>query len=86
MTEYKFGFDQSNRARRDGVAVTPSDSVDLPYTATGIWVGVTGNVALITPYGTTLTFVAVPAGTLLPVCASRVLSTGTTATSLVALY
>jgi hypothetical protein len=36
--------------------------------------------------GTALTFVGVPAGSFIPLQCRRVLSTGTTATSIVALY
>lgn len=70
----------------DGAAVTPSDSADLTYITRGVYVGGAGAVALITPAGTTITFAAVPVGTILPVKAARIKSTGTTATNLVALY
>jgi hypothetical protein len=86
MTDYRFGYNDSQKPHRDGFAITPSDTVDLPYTASSIWVGGVGNVTLVTPYGTALTFTAVPAGTLLPFCATRVMATGTTATLLVAGY
>lgn len=69
----------------DGFAITPSDSADLASDAAGIYVGVTGNIVLKTAGETTLTFVAVPAGTILPIDTRRVLATGTTATSLIAL-
>lgn len=85
-TEFKFGYGESLNPRKDGVAVTPSDTVNLPYTATGIWVGTLGDVALETPYGSTLVFLAVPAGTLLPVCAVRVNETDTSADNMVALF
>jgi hypothetical protein len=74
----------NNRAL-DGFAITPNDSADLTRDAGGIYVGVTGNVVLDTSKGTTLTFVAVPAGTILPIDTRRVRATGTTATSLIAL-
>ena len=83
-------FPRSTHTNPDGPAgwaeaVTPSDTVDLAYTSRGIYVGVTGNVALITEEGNTVTFTAVPAGTTLAVKATRILATGTTATSLLAL-
>jgi len=86
MADYRFGYNDSAKPHRDGFAVTPSDTLDLPFLAAGLWVGGVGAVTLVTPYGTTLTFTAVPAGTFLPMCASRVNATGTTATLLVALY
>jgi hypothetical protein len=70
----------------DGVAITPSDTVDIPNgPIRSIWVGGAGNVALITLAGTTVTFAGCPAGSLLPVMASRVMATNTTATLLVGL-
>lgn len=67
-----------------GVAVTPSDSTVLPMTR-GLYVGVGGNVA-VTDINGSVTYVGVGAGTILPVQVSQVLSTGTTASSIVALY
>jgi len=68
-------------------AVTASDTVDLPMApCRALWIGVAGNVALIANGDTdAVTLVSVSAG-LLPVRAKRVLATGTTATSIVALY
>jgi len=76
--------DQGARQLR---AVTPSDSVDLPISpCRALWIGVAGNVALIAADDSSaVTLTAVEAG-LLPVRTKRVLSTGTTATSIVALY
>ena len=68
----------------DGAAVTPSDTAVFP--ASLIYVGGAGNVAVITQGGDTVTFVGVPAGTVLPVRVARVLATDTTATSIVALW
>jgi hypothetical protein len=67
---------------RGVAAVTPSDSTEVAFS--GIYVGGAGNVAVETNDGTA-TFTAVPVGTILPVCAIKVLSTGTTATNLVGL-
>lgn len=67
-------------------SITPNDGADLPLATRGIYVGAGGNLAVILQ-GSALpvTFVGVPTGTLLPVRAARVLATGTTAGSLVAL-
>jgi len=69
----------------DGVAVTPSDSVDLTSYCRAIYVGTGGDVALITRGGTTLTFKNVPSGALLPIRATRIKATGTAATDIIAL-
>jgi hypothetical protein len=63
-------------------AITPSDAAFLSPTT--VYVGVTGDVTVEPWVGdNTVTFVAVPAGTAVPVRAKRVLATGTTATDLV---
>jgi len=67
-------------------AVTPSDSADLAYTTKGLWVGGVGNVKVTMAGGDAVTFTAVPAGTFLPISVSRVWSTGTTATLMLALW
>ena len=68
-------------------AVTPSDTVSLPYVTRGLYVGVAGNVTVVLPNTTTaVTFVGVLAGSILPIQTSRVNATGTTAGSIVALY
>lgn len=71
----------------DQVAVTPSDVTNLPSITRGLYVGVAGNVAVVPASGgAAVTFVAVPAGTVLPIQVSRVNSTNTTASSIVALF
>ena len=70
-------------------AVTPSDTVDLPQgECRALYVGVGGTVVL---QGSgnpreDVAFLNVASGTVLPVEAVRVKSTGTTAASIVALY
>lgn len=67
-------------------AVTPNDSTDLPQLARALYVGGTGNVALVPSRGgAAVTFLNVPSGTILPVQAFRVMATSTTATSILAL-
>lgn len=69
------------------VAVTKSDSTILPDGVRALWVGGAGDVAVIMAGDTAaVTLLAVEAGTLLPVQVSKVMSTNTTATSIVALY
>ncbi len=74
-----------NSPASDGFAITPHDSNQLARTTRYIYVGGAGAVALVTKAGTTLTFAAVPVGTVLPVRASIVKATGTTATNLIGL-
>lgn len=68
-----------------GVAVTPSDSVNIGFLTFGLWVGGAGNVTAVMGNGDVVLFTAVAAGTLLPIQVSRVNATGTTATAMVAL-
>jgi hypothetical protein len=68
------------------ISVTPSDSINLTTEARAIYVGGAGNLAVIMKDGTTGTFTNVPAGYPLPIRATRILATGTTATGIIALY
>jgi hypothetical protein len=64
-------------------AITPSDTVNLGGKA--LYVGGAGNVALVTEGGSTVVFTGALAGTVIPIKFTRVNSTSTTATALVAL-
>lgn len=77
--------DSSTSSAADFDEVTPSDSAVLTRTR-GLYVGTTGNVAVKSLRGTTCIFTAVPAGLILPIRCTQVLSTGTTASNIVALY
>lgn len=66
----------------DGFAVTPSDSVNFNIAARSLYIGVTGDVVLITPAGTVLTFKSVAVG-ILPIMCIRINSTNTTATNII---
>lgn len=65
--------------------VVPNDTTPLKTDARSLWVGGAGDVKVDMVEGGTVTFVAVPAGTLLPVSVSAVYATGTTATNIIAL-
>lgn len=70
----------------DLVAVTPSDSVALPFRCRGLWVGGAGDVTVFAKDGVTaVTLKAVPAGTLLNIRVSYVKASGTNATFIVAM-
>lgn len=76
-------------------AVTPSDTVNIPYVGgdgtTPSWpcvlyIGGAGNIRVLTAGGDDVTFNGVVAGTFLPVQVVRVFSTGTTATNILATW
>jgi len=69
----------------DAAAVTPSDTTHIGN-ARALYVGGGGNIKLVTQAGTTVSFLGVPSGIVLPVGAQKVFSTDTTATSIVAIY
>lgn len=72
-------------AAHSAYAVTKSDTTVLPTTR-GLYVGGAGDVAVtMAEDQNNVTFTAVPAGSILPVQVTKVLSTGTTATAIVAL-
>jgi hypothetical protein len=67
-------------------AVTPNNSTTFSSPTRGLYVGVTGDVKVDMPGSSAITFVGLAAGIIHPICATRVYSTGTTATSIVAIY
>jgi hypothetical protein len=69
---------------RDAFAVTKSDSTVFTRIPSAIFVGGTGDVTVKTEAGNTVTFIGVPAGVTLTVRVTQVLSTGTSATNMVA--
>lgn len=66
-------------------AVTPSDSTDLVVVSRALYIGSGGNIAVVMASGAAVTFVGLVTGSILPVRVSRVKSTSTTATSIVAI-
>lgn len=64
-------------------AVTPADGTDLPGGLSGgIYVGVTGDLAIMDQGGTSVTLPNILAGVFHPINAKRILATGTTAASI----
>lgn len=63
-----------------------SDTVDLTVITRGIYTGSGGNIKVDMAGGGTMTFVSVPAGSLLPLRVRRLYSTGTAATDVIGLY
>ena len=66
------------------VAITPADS-DLSAQVRALYIGGIGDIKITDPQGNAVTFVNVQTGSILPVMAKRVWSTGTTATNIVGL-
>lgn len=67
-------------------AVTPSDTANIKSgPARALYIGGAGNVVAINENDVAVTFVGVPAGTILPIVTKRVNATDTTATNIVAL-
>lgn len=67
-------------------SITPTDNSYLAQQARGIYVGGAGDVVLKPrESATTVTFVGVVAGTIIPVWTEQVFATGTTATNLIGL-
>lgn len=77
-----------NSAARNAVAVTPSDTANLAPYAKSLYIGVAGDVTVVMVNAAddtdTVLFKAAPVG-VLPIQVRRVMSTGTTATNIVAL-
>ena len=73
-----------------GVSVTPSDTVDItginPNTPATLFVGVGGDIQVITIGGSTLILKNIADGSFLPIQVTRVMATSTTATDIVALF
>lgn len=69
-----------------GAVAVVNDVTIVPNYCRGIYVGTTGNVAVTMANNDAVTFIAVQAGTVLPIRIKRVNASGTTATSIIALY
>lgn len=59
-------------------AITLSDTLDLSYSTTGVYVGTAGDLHVTMLDGQDVTFKAVPAGAVLPIQVTRLWLTGTT--------
>lgn len=85
MPSYNLNSDNTSPSEF-AAAVTPADGTDLTNgICRGLFIGVAGNVNLDVG-GATVLFKGLSAGSILPVRASRVRATSTTATDIVALY
>ncbi|MCO6185531.1 hypothetical protein [Rhizobium sp. L1K21] len=66
-------------------SVTPDDNTDLEEVTRGLYCGTAGDIALRMQSGAEVVFTNVAEGSFLPVRASRILATGTTAAAIVGL-
>ena len=80
---YRYPTDSIETPPAYGASVTPSDSTDLTTPARGLNVAVSGNVKVTLVGGDTVTYY-IAAGIQFPALVSRVWSTGTDATGIVA--
>lgn len=67
-------------------AVTPNDSTDLATSSRGVYVGGTGTLKVTLVSGDVVTFTGLAAGIIHPIRAKRIWSTGTSATSIIAVW
>lgn len=74
-----------NAPVRHAVSVTPSDTVDIASVPRALWVGDDGDIAVILADDTASVIIKNASG-LVPLMVKRVLVTGTTASSILALY
>lgn len=79
-------FTELTSPAKNGFAITPHDTNNLTADTRAIYVGGAGNIALVTSAGDEITLNGALAGTIIPIRATKVKSTGTTATNLVGLY
>ena len=87
MSAPSFRTDNHTRPAEYAAAVTTSDATVLSPVPRALYIGVGGDVVVtMAADGTDVTFANVPTGTKLPVRVSKVKATGTTASSIVALY
>jgi hypothetical protein len=78
--------EQLNSPADNATEVTPNDTTPLTYVSRGLYIGVTGNLSVTMQGGGNVTFVGLPAGTVLPVRVTHVRSSSTTASSIINLY
>jgi hypothetical protein len=66
--------------------IVPSDDTNLMYVTRGLYVGILGDVHVITAAGDNVTFVELAAGVVHPLRIRRVLASGTDAGELIGVY
>lgn len=66
-------------------SITPDDNNDLTFLPRGVYVGTSGNLAVHDIEGEAVTFTNLAAGVIHPIAPKRILSTGTTASGIIAI-
>jgi len=85
--EFAFTSDSPDAPARNASVVTPHDTNALANVSKALYIGGAGNIAVrLVDDASDVTFAGLSAGSILPVRASHVRLTGTTATSIVALF
>ena len=69
----------------DAFSVSPNDAGDLPMVTRALYIGGGGDLSVVMKDGTTVTFSSLSSGAILPIRASRVRATDTTASDIVGL-
>ena len=70
----------------EAVAIAPENSADLAFATRALYVGTGGDVRLRMLGGAEITLANLASGSLIPIRATRVFATGTTATGLIGLW
>lgn len=87
-----FNVDEKKRQRiseskvENAFEIVPSDSADLTYPTTAIYVGVSGNIKLELSGGSVITLTNLVAGAWHPISAVKVFASDTTCTEIVGAY
>lgn len=71
---------------RNAWPVTPSDSANLQQPCNAIYIGGAGTLKVTTLKGQQVTFSGCLAGTIIPIGTTKIFSTGTSATNIVAMF
>ena len=84
MDQFQFFQTTKQSPIEFAVAISPDDATDIATVSRAIYVGASGNLKVTLLGGEDITFVGLAAGVFHPIRATRIWSTGTTATSIVA--
>lgn len=76
----------SGQPATGGFMIIPSDTQDLPFVTRAIWVGGSGDIALVTLGRSVLILSGAVQGSIIAVRATKVFVSNTSATNLVGLY
>jgi len=86
ITDPGYSTSEQQAPASDAAAVTPHDSTEFAVRTRALYIGSGGALTVTMIDGSNVTFVGVVAGSVLPLRVIKVLATGTTASSIVALF